>query len=108
MSEMIKNPQNTLSSKFCSMEKRSAMIDEWKRGGQANLLAWENALGSMQRPRFGKRVPFDASEDDGTFYKYDNYFFDWKRLSKLKFFSEKRGRSLTEMENALSSLQRPR
>ena len=72
------------------MDKR-AINEDWKRGGQGSYIsALENALGSMQRPRFGKRFSYDAPAEDGPFY------------------NEKRGRSLMEMENALSSLQRPR
>jgi len=74
------------------LEKRSRMNDDWKRAPQAKYIqALENSLGSMQRPRFGKRFdPYDAISDDAAFY------------------NEKRAKSLLDMENALSSMQRPR
>jgi len=69
--------------------KRSVSFDDWKRaGGYMNEL--ESALGTMQRPRFGKRFLQDLGGDEYV------------------LLNDKRGNGLMDLETALGSMQRPR
>jgi len=67
------------------MEKRSA--DDKRDDAFMNDLA--SALGSMQRPRFGKRFMYYGPESE-------------------QFNNEKKSNSFAELESALGSMQRPR